>query len=145
MFGRGKVFTATYLYLFYLHAYIFSHNNKFLIGVWYFDREVSCCLASPPLKGYSSKLVDIKVDVLSSINQRLSENKEKEVAWSSFFFCPRTLFIPSSLARRRSSTDNWNADTSRFYAPGRESILAKLNLIPTTTGAAWKRKSTRNV
>lgn len=41
-------------------------------------------LGSPALKGYFSKLVDAKVDVLSSINQRLDENKGKEAARSTF-------------------------------------------------------------
>lgn len=37
-----------------------------------------------PLKSYFLKLADAKVDVLSSINQRLRENKGKEAARSTF-------------------------------------------------------------
>lgn len=58
-------------------------------------------LAPPPLKGYFLKLVD----VLSSINQRLRENKGKEAARSTFSPGPQTLFIRSSLACRGSSAD----------------------------------------
>lgn len=60
--------------------------------------------ASPPLKGYFSKLLDAKVDVLSSINQQLGENKGKE-AVVYFFLGPQTLFIRSSPARPGSSAD----------------------------------------
>lgn len=41
-------------------------------------------LAPLPLRGCFLKLVDAKVDVLSSINQRLRENKGKEAARSTF-------------------------------------------------------------
>jgi len=54
-------------------------------------------LASPPLKSYFLKLADAKVDVLSSINQRLRENKGKE--GRSLLFPRPANFIHSKFTR----------------------------------------------
>jgi hypothetical protein len=67
-------------------------------------------LASPALKDYFSKLVDAKVDVLSSINQRLGENKGKEAARSTFSPQVRKLYsfeVHSLIVEVQPITETW--------------------------------------
>lgn len=95
-------------------------------------------LASLALKGYFSKLVDAKVDVLSSINQRLGENKGKEAARGLLF--PRSAnFIHSKFTR---SSWKFSRLQKRGYisllCSGAQKYISEVKLDPDDDGSGAK-------